>query len=343
MSLATRCSACGTVFRIVQDQLKVSEGWVRCGRCSEVFNALEGLFDLERDSRPESWMPTVPDAGDFGPPEREPTAPAQAQVPATETAFVAGSSDGIDPAVAERFDQHLFGPRRDAAPRRTGKLHERDQLEFADAQLEYDPFANSSSTADVELDELHAGTGAMPLESEQVEAANPPDFVQRADRAARWRSPRMRLLLALVALLLVGALAFQVAQHERDLIAARWPEARPTLDAWCERLGCRIEPLRRIDDISVESTALTRAGAAADVFKLAVTLRNRGELMLAMPSIDLTLTDSGGDLVARRALGPQDFRVAIATLAPGAEAPLQLTLSAGSPRVSGYTVEIFYP
>ena len=45
MSLATRCTSCGTVFRVVQDQLKVSEGWVRCGRCNEVFNALEGLFD----------------------------------------------------------------------------------------------------------------------------------------------------------------------------------------------------------------------------------------------------------------------------------------------------------
>ncbi len=45
--LATRCSACGTVFRVVPDQLRVSEGWVRCGRCSEVFNAGEALLDLE--------------------------------------------------------------------------------------------------------------------------------------------------------------------------------------------------------------------------------------------------------------------------------------------------------
>ena len=58
MSLATRCTACGTVFRVVQDQLKVSEGWVRCGRCDEVFNALEGLFDLERDSPPEWAEPS---------------------------------------------------------------------------------------------------------------------------------------------------------------------------------------------------------------------------------------------------------------------------------------------
>ena len=39
MSLKTRCPACDTVFKIVPDQLKVSKGWVRCGRCAEVFDA----------------------------------------------------------------------------------------------------------------------------------------------------------------------------------------------------------------------------------------------------------------------------------------------------------------
>ena len=58
MSLATRCTSCGTAFRVVQDQLKVSEGWVRCGRCNAVFNALEGLFDLGRDM-PAEWSDTA--------------------------------------------------------------------------------------------------------------------------------------------------------------------------------------------------------------------------------------------------------------------------------------------
>ncbi len=39
MSLKTRCPACDTVFKIVPDQLKISSGWVRCGRCAEVFDA----------------------------------------------------------------------------------------------------------------------------------------------------------------------------------------------------------------------------------------------------------------------------------------------------------------
>ncbi|HOF31808.1 MAG TPA: zinc-ribbon domain-containing protein, partial [Burkholderiaceae bacterium] len=43
MSLITRCPACGTMFRVVPDQLRISEGWVRCGQCAEVFDAARNL------------------------------------------------------------------------------------------------------------------------------------------------------------------------------------------------------------------------------------------------------------------------------------------------------------
>ena len=39
MSLVTRCPACNTLFKVVADQLRISDGWVRCGRCEEVFDA----------------------------------------------------------------------------------------------------------------------------------------------------------------------------------------------------------------------------------------------------------------------------------------------------------------
>ena len=39
MSLITRCPACSTLFKVVPDQLRVSEGLVRCGQCDLVFNA----------------------------------------------------------------------------------------------------------------------------------------------------------------------------------------------------------------------------------------------------------------------------------------------------------------
>lgn len=60
MSLATRCTHCGTTFKVVQDQLKVSEGWVRCGRCNEVFNAMPALFDLATEAAPPKQVPPAP-------------------------------------------------------------------------------------------------------------------------------------------------------------------------------------------------------------------------------------------------------------------------------------------
>ncbi len=52
MTLATRCSSCGTTFRIDQQALSAAEGWVRCGRCREVFNAIEGLFEARSPGDP---------------------------------------------------------------------------------------------------------------------------------------------------------------------------------------------------------------------------------------------------------------------------------------------------
>lgn len=54
MSLVTRCPSCATTFKVVRDQLRISDGWVRCGRCSNVFDA---TLDLQE----------APDAGTAAP------------------------------------------------------------------------------------------------------------------------------------------------------------------------------------------------------------------------------------------------------------------------------------
>ena len=92
----------------------------------------------------------------------------------------------------------------------------------------------------------------------------------------------------------------------------------------------------------MESTTFSRA-AGPDQFRVAVVLRNRGTLAVAAPSVDLSLTDASGGLLARKALSPQDFRLASTVLEPGSETQMQLVLAAGTPLVTGYTVESFYP
>ena len=355
MSLATRCTSCGTAFRVVQDQLKVSEGWVRCGRCNAVFNALEGLFDLGRDA-PGDWHdepadPAVP--GLARPPAEASSSPRHGTTARAERVDGAEDADGVDdgrndgdaPAtdlgelLADPVDAHLFGPRKrsEAKPKPAGQLGARDRVEFSDARFDSDQFLDNTSIPDTEL----ATLAVTDSDSLTLESSVRPDFVRRADRRARWQSTSVRSALAVGCVLAAFTLAAQAANHHRDLLAAKWPSLRPVLAAWCRAAECRIEAPRRIDEVLVESTALTRA-AGQDAFVLSVTLRSRSDLALALPSIDLTLTDANGRLVARRALAPRDFSAAD-VIAPHAETPLQVTLSTGTAAVVGYTVEIFYP
>ena len=339
MSLATRCTSCGTVFRVVQDQLKVSEGWVRCGRCDEVFNAIAGLFDLERDAPP-----------DWTPPPAPPAPPAAIVTAAFHTPSKPPEDDEevFHLSDDDRIHSRFFQPEQeDVAQTPAQALAERDRLDFADARF------NDALIADTEADAAaasHAAAAAKAPRKRKTPAADgshasgkqSPEFLLAARRKARWRTPEMRLALLGAALLLSLMLVGQMAFHFRDVVAARWPGTRPLLAQTCVLMKCSLGLPRRIDDISVESSALSPANNGA-AYKLSVVLRNRNSLTLAMPSIDLSLTDSAGQLVSRKALSAADFRLSSAALAPNSETSLQLLMSTDGRRVSGYTVEIFYP
>jgi predicted Zn finger-like uncharacterized protein len=122
MSLATRCTHCGTIFKIVQDQLKVSEGWVRCGRCHDVFNAMPSLFDLDSEPPPPRPTPSVPHvqqaitptgANDWSstqPPDLAPPTPISEHTPLT-AADLASHSAPLPAATEFELDTSVELPR----------------------------------------------------------------------------------------------------------------------------------------------------------------------------------------------------------------------------------------
>lgn len=315
---------------------------MRCGRCNEVFNAIEGLFDLERDA-PPNWKP--------------PSAPA---APLAATVTAAFESQPLQPeppdddddvfqlSDGDRIHSRFFQPEQaDVEQTPAQAVKQRDRVDFADARFdaslvtEGKPVKSSSKGKG-------KGTG-IPRSSvkearAKLEAARRgPGFVQQAKQRERWRSPAMRIMLSLLSLLLIAGLVGQAGYQFRDLWAAQWPATRPWLVQGCEWLQCQIGAPHRIDDVAVESSTLSPAPGGTG-YRLAVVLSNRGALSLAMPWVDLSLTDPSGQLVARRAVGPNDFRVNTAVLAPNSESNLQLLLATtDGRRISGYTVEIFYP
>ena len=343
MSLATRCTACGTIFRVVQDQLKVSEGWVRCGRCHEVFNALEGLFDLEREAPPQRTVQQKATASESGAeasasPSSPSTAAGKQEWDSTQAQQSSDYPEEDDlPSTHEddALDSRFL--RRESA---IAEARESGHADFADAQFPSELPEESAGEPELPPSPSPAG---LAYKSRSGELQLAPNFVRHADRAARWKSPRVRVLLSLLLLLLVGMLAGQIAYQWRDLLAAELPASRPYLARLCDELGCRLQAPRRVDDLAVESSALTKVNGSGEVYRLSVVLRNRGRFGVALPAVELSLTDANGALLVRRALSPADFRAKETELAAGAEAPLQLLLTVPDQQVAGYTVEIFYP
>jgi predicted Zn finger-like uncharacterized protein len=112
MSLATRCPACGTTFKVVRDQLRISDGWVRCGRCSEVFDA---TIELQQ-------TPDAPAA---------PSSPAAPSAPATRDSDETPRDIAADNEPAAEPDERPGPPVEPAAPfdAPTGEVSEADFLD----------------------------------------------------------------------------------------------------------------------------------------------------------------------------------------------------------------------
>jgi predicted Zn finger-like uncharacterized protein len=303
MSLAARCPACGTVFRVVRDQLKVSEGWVRCGRCSEVFNAAQRLFDLEPDTRQER--------------------------PAAVVHHLPLRNDAATPPAVARMHTALAPQSAAIVP-----------LSSVDTSLER---AAEAPPALVELpaDAVHMAPPSE-LGAVASEPGPTPEFIRRADRAERWRHPARRGLLGAMALLLTALLAGQMALHYRDTVAATWPATRPALQAACHVLDCRIEAPRRIDSLNVDSSGLVRMQDSPS-YSLSLVVQNKAPTVVRMPAIDLALTDTQGQTVVRRVFTAAELGHPVEQLPAGAELTLQATLDLGERHIAGYAIELFYP
>lgn len=295
-ALATRCPACGTVFRVVPDQLRVSDGWVRCGRCSEVFNAPETLVDMDTGAR--------------------------RSLPETERQILVAASDS---RVSLELDFTTAPP----APERA-----------------VEPVVEPSTEPSAEPAlEPAAETPPLPDPRAEPDDRPPPSFVRRAEQAARWRRPRVRLALGAGAGLAALALAAQVIFTYRDLAAARLPALQPALALACAAGRCELGPPRLIAGLAVQSSGLSRVETTA-LYRLAVTLKSQADIDLALPAIDLSLTDAQGRLLSRRVLRLAELGATADRMAAGRELVLQTTLQMATPGaepVAGYTIELFYP
>ena len=364
MSLITSCPACGTMFRVVPDQLKISEGWVRCGHCAEVFDATANLVDEPELEAPPA-VPTQPADLPTRPAELA-TRPAELGTRPAELAPRPAESPTRPAELPTRPTELATAPAaltpRPEAVRPTPEPAAGESSSFFgyDSQsLEPTPLDNPFVFRRSDLVEPGPEPSVFPLparasqlpqdaEHEDEDEELPPledvSFVRQARRKAFWRRPFVRVLLALVALALAALLALQYAWQERDQLALSQPALRPALERMCEVLQCTLGPPRQIEAVSIESSGFNRV--RDDTYRLAFTLRNAARVPVAVPAMELTITDAQDQPVARRVLTPAELGARGGSIAAGGEWSVAtgITVDAGSgTRVAGYRLLAFYP
>jgi predicted Zn finger-like uncharacterized protein len=396
MHFTTRCPACGTMFRVVPDQLKISDGWVRCGHCADVFDATLYL---------ETWVPPAPSttgdpvsrrqrsgsSGEVTPSGLDATSnghrPAVHSLERIETTVLREREVlAVDPSAEARLaggvfqphsvvaptpalvsaenSPHTFASDRSAAPAPQRLVDESPETRVAavpptpDADHQTDIPGFSASTLGAVADQMPVDLGLGPAGPDGVDRAQQasqpadhpklvepePSFVRQARRRAFWHSPGIRVLLSVFVLLLTLALGLQWVLHERDTLAAWQPRWAPTLKQLCAPLGCEVAPVRRIDAIVIDSSTLVRR--LGNFYSFDLVLKNTASIPLAVPALELSLTDTHDAVIARRVFLPEELPGALVLLPPqdSVTIGLRLSLAVGaSMPMAGYRALVFYP
>lgn len=178
----------------------------------------------------------------------------------------------------------------------------------------------------------------------RVPESDEPEFVKRSRKQEQSGRTR-RILMGAGAAVLLLVLAAQLVLNFGNVLAARYPGARPALGGACALLGCRLALPTQIDNLAIENGELTTLGP--DTYSLNTLLRNQGSLVQAWPSIELELTDANDKPVLRRVFAPGEYLPQGVATAAGfggrSEQPVKLHFALADLKPSGYHIFIFYP
>jgi hypothetical protein len=190
------------------------------------------------------------------------------------------------------------------------------------------------------------GSSGEPFAVQPVHDGVDPFPVVRETRPPEPRRLGWIIFGSVVAALLVIALLAQLAWWQRESVQVYFPGSQTLYAKACAQLGCQITPPHDIDGLQVEPSDLRQIDGPHKL-ELKMPLRNRFNVALAYPAIELTLLDDQNNVAVRRVLWPQDYVPPGTPIAAGLPAHTTQTmivhLDTGNAVASNFRVQIFYP
>lgn len=309
-----QCPHCDTVFQVSDEQLRVAQGRVRCGRCQGVFDALAHPYEQvggtdaaalrEPHASAKTWESDEPDDTPYIIASRDddPWTSSEKVTPDDAAAAVGNANTGTAQDAVE-------AAATEPAP----------SASAADAIASESPEA-----APVNLAETLPRIDIVDVLREQLGEQAPP--TPAAPRSIAW---------TLLAMLLILSLGGQYLYFARaDL--AQYEPLRPWLQRACSYLGCEL-PLRHDpEQIELLSRDVISHPRIRNALLINASFVNRASYTQVYPVLQISLSNDSGTVVAMRRFQPEEYlaqgaRIA-AGMAPGA--PVRVVLELVEPKHS---------
>ncbi|HEY6454608.1 MAG TPA: zinc-ribbon and DUF3426 domain-containing protein [Steroidobacteraceae bacterium] len=341
----TVCSKCNLRLTVTATDLRAAQGYVRCGRCHNVFNALAALADdparvaeqtsaADTQSR-QALTPPAPE-----PPPAAPSAPETARKPEILTdTFATDTSLEFNPASTNINEVFIEA----AAGEHTGTFEsiilggeelaaeESFEEQNTPAQAQPEPPAAPPPPANDEISFMADWSAPMPSAAAPpgVNAAAATEIAEAlqatdATAAASAEGPAPAALEAVLldparaparvprwvpqaaaGMLALGLLA-QGVNHYRDDLADTSALHRP-LTAIYRSLGRPLEPRWDVASYEVRQLGASADAAAPGDLVVRASISNRAKRVQPLPLLRVVMQDRFGNRVAARDLQPAEY------------------------------------
>jgi predicted Zn finger-like uncharacterized protein len=315
----TVCPKCTLTLAVTANDLRMGQGYVRCGRCANVFNALLTLSEE---------------------PVEESSASARGASPASTPADRASSSQ-ITAALREAAPEHAApssewrsqaepaaGPSIHLATEKSSDGSIENESNFADGTgtfetivLEGDAITQTEEYVPEESvdSEIAALTQrlemaaqepvAMPLhesDADNVADAIDAEVLEELPPLTNAATPRPRWPWIAGSVVLLLLLAVQAIHHWRDALAAS-PSWNATLSRTYAAIGLPLDPHWDLAAYDVRQQGAVADPSDSQIIRVRLSLANRAARAQPLPLLRLTLRDRYGKRVAASELTPGQY------------------------------------
>jgi predicted Zn finger-like uncharacterized protein len=177
---------------------------------------------------------------------------------------------------------------------------------------------------------------ASSLEEEFVSA----DVAQLLSGKRRWRvAPLVWLMGAvLLCVVLIGQIVYF---YPTEL--ARYPQLVPLVTRVCASLSCEVQAKQDVGLIELLRTTVAPHPKRQQALRVRVALVNRADFPQPFPLMEITLTNSGGAIVARRTFSPTEYLKSADVgdnMTPNVVVDSLLDVSNPDPNPGGYEIRL---